>query len=336
MIGKAKSNKSLSDTIQYNLKEKATLVYTNKLEGENINDFLQEMQDLQKCYRGYAKGLTIHAILSPSIEDGKKLTTVDWNKIADSYLKKMNLMNHQAVGFIHADKEHRHLHLVINKINERNFTLYHDGFIGKKSQKVADNIAKEMNLTRAREIQQERLKTRQRTKAKEQSILPKVSAEEPIGTKQQFAEALQRIIQNGYKNIQGYFKAIEQEGFTVHQYTNKATGELRGYGIEKNGTKMHASTIGKQFTLKALGLMDNEQDEKEGTKEEIATPVEELKDTEKIRLLENYLREIGIDKNRIKESDIKFLQQGVIILLACKMIAEVMLLPIPFRRKILV
>ena len=70
MIGKAKSNKSLVATIEYNLKEKTELFFANKLTGTSIKDYQMQMQDLQKCYQGYAKQLTVHAILSPHISEG--------------------------------------------------------------------------------------------------------------------------------------------------------------------------------------------------------------------------------------------------------------------------
>ncbi len=86
MIGKAKSNKSLQATIAYNEKEEATLIFTNKLVGISLADFRMQMEDLQKCYRGYGKQLTIHAILSPAIEDGNRLNTSQWKIMADKYL----------------------------------------------------------------------------------------------------------------------------------------------------------------------------------------------------------------------------------------------------------
>ena len=86
MIGKAKSNKSLQATIAYNEKEKATLIYTNNLVGISLADYRMQMEDLQKCYRGYARQLTIHAILSPSIEDGKRLHPSQWKIMADKYI----------------------------------------------------------------------------------------------------------------------------------------------------------------------------------------------------------------------------------------------------------
>lgn len=71
MIGKAKSNRSLYATINYNIKKGSGIFYTNKLEGEELKEYRYQMADLQRCYSGTGKSLTIHAQLSPSIEDGK-------------------------------------------------------------------------------------------------------------------------------------------------------------------------------------------------------------------------------------------------------------------------
>ena len=256
MIGKAKSNKSLAATIEYNLKEQAELCFTNKLTGNTMEEYQMQMQDLQKCYSGYAKQLTIHAILSPHISEGKNLSVQQWRQIADEYLEQMDLKEHQAVGFIHCDKEHRHLHLVINKVDEQTLKQYKDSFIGKRSQKAADRIAEKMGLIRAMEIKKKNLQTRQQ-QAKD--IKDEEKAIKPLGAKQLFKQELQAILVNkDIKSVNDYFKEIERAGFKLHQYHNKETQELRGYGIEKNRTKLDASAIGKEFTLKnVLPLFEN-------------------------------------------------------------------------------
>ncbi|OJU28594.1 MAG: hypothetical protein BGN92_09675 [Sphingobacteriales bacterium 41-5] len=255
MIGRAKSNKSLTATINYYLKDKAELFFTNRLMGDCIDDYQIQMQAMQKSYPGLAKQLTIHAILSPHITEGKNLTKEQWQTIAEKYLKEMSLQDHQAIGFIHSDKKHRHLHLVINKVKDPKPKLYHDAFIGKRTQKVADRIAQQMRLTRAMEI-----KARNDENRKKQSIQNKTendadqkTREKPLGSKQLFMLILNSILDNGkVKSIDDYFKEVEKAGFKLYRYRNKETKELRGYGIEKNNTKMDASTIGKVFTITNL------------------------------------------------------------------------------------
>ncbi len=159
----------------------------------------------------------------------------------------------QAIGFLHEDKDHKHLHLVINKVKEDNFKLFHDNYIGKKTQKAADNIAIDMKLIRATEIRQERINQSARIKDALQAGIT-ISEEKPSGIKQQFKSMLEGVIKNSFRSIDEYFTALESVGFKVHSYSNKETGELRGYGVEMSGVKMDASAIGKKFTLKALKI----------------------------------------------------------------------------------
>ena len=257
MIGKAKSNKSLIATINYNLKENAELVFTNQLHGENIQDYQLEMQLLQKCYPGKARQLTIHVILSPHINEGKSLTKEQWKTMADKYLKEMKLNEHQAIGFVHSDKEHRHLHLVINKVRDAKLKLFHDAFIGKRSQHAADRIALQMKLTRAMELRNKNIERRQKRKTSQiisgHFIEPEQALSKPLGSKQLFKQQLKNLLaKTSVTTIDDYFREIQKSGYKLHLYSNKETNELRGYGIEMNNTKMDASTIGKEFTLTKL------------------------------------------------------------------------------------
>lgn len=266
MIGKAKSNKSLIATINYNLKEGAALIFTNQLNGEDIKDYQLEMQLLQKCYSGKARQLTIHVILSPHITDGKNLTQEQWQTIANKYLEEMNLKEHQAIGFLHSDKEHRHLHLVINKVRDPKLKLYHDAFIGKRSQHVADRIALQMKLIRSMEIRDQNILKKQKRKMNNKIIGHFIETEhdvkitKPLGSKRLFNQQLKKILaKTNVKSIEDYFKEVQKAGFKIVQYHNKETKELRGYGVEKNNTKLDASTIGKEFTLTNLNKFFEEK-----------------------------------------------------------------------------
>lgn len=348
MIGKAKSNQSLAATIEYNEKEKATLIYKNKLAGTTLPDFRMQMEDLQKCYKGRSSQLTIHAILSPAIEDGKNLSAKQWQTIAHKYLHQMNLQSHQAIGFVHADKQHRHLHLIINKVKESNFKLYQDSFIGKKSQHAADAIAKEMHLVRAKIVMQERINQMSRVEDVKQ-IGIKINEETSIGIKQKFKSELMSINKNKYSDTEGYFKALEKAGFKVHRYIKKGTTELRGYGIEKDGTIMNASAIGKEFTLQSLNIpiannelsdknipetvkqkeVENEQqlivdlkekniiapeenkkNDTQKTDRQISSNLIKLRDPAKIKVLEKFALSMGVAKETLQNDKIEMLQKG--------------------------
>ena len=160
----------------------------------------------------------------------------------------MDLKEHQAIGFIHSDKEHRHLHLVINRVNNHTLKLYNDSFISKRTQKVADEIAREMGLIRAMAIKWENIRKRIQGEFDNDE-----SETKPVGSRQLFRKELRNILANkNVKTVDDYFNEIREAGFKVLQYHNKETKELRGYGIERNKTKLDASRIGREFTLKNI------------------------------------------------------------------------------------
>jgi Relaxase/Mobilisation nuclease domain len=315
MIGKAKTNKSLSATINYNEKEKAELIYSNKMEGDNIKDFCSQMQDLQKCYSGYGKQLTIHAILSPSINDGLKLSETQWQTIAEKYLAKLKLIDYQTIGFLHTDKEHKHLHLVINKVSPKDFKLYHDGFIGKKSQLVADGIAKEMKLIRAMKIRQNKLTDEQRKSDFKQIIPLTISDNKALGSKETFKNLIEKVIEATFLDVKDYFSKLQKVGFIVHEYKNKETGELRGYGIEMNGTKMDASAVSKKYTLNSLGLVSKEPIIKNDEAKSILNNKEPnkiniLTDNKKIANLIEFADSLNLKKELLQDKNIEMVEVG--------------------------
>lgn len=250
MIGLAKSNLSLADTVDYNIKHKSSLIYSNMLQGENITDFRLQMEDLQKCYRGKANSLTIHAQISPTIEDGKKMMMEDWKKLADLYLEKMELENHQALFYLHKDRGHFHLHAVINRVNEFTFKLYNDSFIGKKTSKAAHEIALALGLTSAREMMEE-------NKKREKDVCldtAQPTLEKPLGSKQAFKAFLQETFKRPHKDLNAFFNAIEDGGYKVLIFKEKDKQAIRGYAIGKNGTFLNASEIDRKLSLKNLVL----------------------------------------------------------------------------------
>lgn len=316
MIGKAKSNISLAKTIDYQLKQASELFYTNNLLGESLEDYRMQMEDLEKCYTGYGKQLLIHAILSPSIEDGQKLDRETWAKMADMYLREMNLKeNYPAMGFIHKDKEHYHCHIVISKINLNDFKLFQDSFIGKKTQHIADKIAKAFGLVRAMDIKRENLKKQlaKQENKNQPAIIKELKTDEemPKGVRQKFKQELKKIVaEKTYNNADEYFKALQQNGFKAIKHFD-AEHNLRGYSVEKDGTMMNATTVGKEFSLRKLGLMDNEKIINKNTLQQtqsVRETIEPLTNQKQKASLYNFFKDYGIDRSTIDQSPIKFIK----------------------------
>lgn len=309
MIGKAWSNSSLTATLHYNQKSDSVLFYKNRLAGDNISDFRMQMEDLHKCYTGRSEKLIIHAVISPTPEEGINLSNADWTNIANSYLQGLELSDHQAIGFIHSDKEHKHLHLIINKVNEKSLKLYSDSFIGKKSQKVSDQIASKMNLTRAKQVMNER---RRIDAIRQESVIQQQVTDEPetIGSKQKFRKLVNQVLKSKFRNEEEYFKELKNSGFIVHRYYNKETGELRGYGLEKDGTTIFSSDLGKEYSLTKLGFRSaypaNKTEKIQDTKRE---PLG-LTNNNQIKVLQDFMQQNGLKIEKLKDSRIHYISLG--------------------------
>ncbi|MEZ4970865.1 MAG: relaxase/mobilization nuclease domain-containing protein [Flavobacteriaceae bacterium] len=63
---------------------------------------------------------------------------------------------HQAIGFVHRDQQHTHVHLYVNRI-DFNGRAYNDSFIGKKSQQAARKCCQGNGAYHGKEVQQEKL-----------------------------------------------------------------------------------------------------------------------------------------------------------------------------------
>lgn len=242
MIAKLRSKKSLVHTIVYNVREGSQFIGAFNLQGDCIEDYKIQMKDTQNCFKGRAEKITLHAYLSPSIEDGQRLSFDDWLLIAQKYLNGMGLEKHQCIAFLHKDKEHYHMHLVINRINTTNYKVWYSKENDLKlSHRVGHQIANELGLQSAKEVM-----NTNRSKSNKK-------IQKPIGAKQKMAFDLKLV---AFLSVDQYLTELTNHGFHVKKYFDPH-GNVRGYGVEKYGTFLNASKIGKQFTLREL-IRNNE------------------------------------------------------------------------------
>lgn len=234
MVATLKANKSLFQTIEYNLKDLSVLIKAGNLEGDCIEDYYVQMKATQMCFSGRANNLTLHCFLSPHPEDGIKLTKKDWIEIGERYLKELGLSKHQFLIFLHSDRSSGgiHAHLVINRLCDKSYKVWYSRENDLSlSYRIGHLISKERGLTKS--LQKERA----------------ISGERPQGVKQLLYEEMIGIRFNGVAN---YFNSLKLAGFKVRQFHDKKTGDLKGYGVQKYGTFMSASKIGYSLTLEYL------------------------------------------------------------------------------------
>ncbi|MCW0481195.1 relaxase/mobilization nuclease domain-containing protein [Gaoshiqia sediminis] len=219
MIGKAKSISHISNAINYaRNKIKAEEICRYRLVGETGTEIAKEFRVFQnlnaRCQRN-----AFSFVLSPSREDGNRLTKSDFINIAETFLGYMNLSDNQSISFLHKDRQHTHLHIYVNRINTEGKATK-DNYIGKKAQRVAERIAREMNLTVAREVQL----------AKENRLRRAIDM------------AHEKIWQQKPGNIFEYARLMQQEGVTTH-LKQASNGKVVGMKFQVGEESIKASSV---------------------------------------------------------------------------------------------
>lgn len=228
MIGKGKSIAHTRASVQYgwDQEKEAEVVYRQHLCGDNPKEIAKEFQTVQQTNVRCQKN-TLSFVLSPTVEDGKKLKPKQLEELTHKFVKQMKLQQHQAMAFVHRDKKHLHIHLYVNRIGFDG-KAYNDSYIGKQSQLAAEKVAKEMHLTTAREVQQE----------KQQSLLY---------VRGIIKRNHERTLQHRPKSIDDYIKLMQKQDVKVIPVINRSN-QLQGFRFEHGGHNLKGSGVHRDMS----------------------------------------------------------------------------------------
>lgn len=228
MIGKGKCITHTSAAISYAMEKNGAEIIDKKMvigeNGKEISNEFKLFQDLNKR----TENNTISFVLSPEPKQGETLNNNQMKILSDDFLKRMGLENNQAVIVKHTDKAHTHLHIFVNRINEKG-EAYKDNFIGKKSQNTADQVAKERGLIRAKEVM----------KSKELSTQQ---------IRKEIKEISDKVIKSKPKNFLDYSKKMETLGVKINPKINK-NGQMQGFRVDFKGMNFKASEVHKTMSF---------------------------------------------------------------------------------------
>ena len=229
MIGKGKSISHTRASISYgwNQEKNAEIIHSQHLAGENPREITEEFKIVQS-QNPRTKKNTLSFVLSPSIEDGKRLSKQELSELTKKFIKAMGLKERQAIAFVHRDKEHTHIHLYVNRIGFDG-KAYKDSFIGKRSQQRAHEVAREMGLTTARDLQHQRL-----DKVKQIRSEIKRVHEEVIRSERP-------------KSLDAYIKLMEERGIKVIPSINRQQ-KLQGFRFEYKGKNLKGSEVHRSMS----------------------------------------------------------------------------------------
>ena len=120
------------------------------LEAEGVRDFdyklMAEDFEMQQALRPSLSKAVFNGIIS--FYPGEKIEDKMMVDIAKEYLAEMKITNTQFAIVKHIDKNHLHLHILANLVNNNGETIK-DNWIGLKGKKIAQKLTVKYGLTEA-------------------------------------------------------------------------------------------------------------------------------------------------------------------------------------------
>jgi len=125
MMGDLKKRASFAKLVNYvNNPKKARLIDSKDVRLDNNSTIAASMQGQADDKPGRKlKNPVYHISLDFAHEDTPKLTDGLMAEIAREYMKRMGIVNTQYIVCRHTDKEHQHLHIVANRVNNDGNTI---------------------------------------------------------------------------------------------------------------------------------------------------------------------------------------------------------------------
>ena len=245
MIGKVKTGKSFAGCIRYNLeREEATILHAEGIRTDSIehiiNDF--DMQRKMNPELGQAVG---HIVLSWSVQDKEKLSPDAMTKQAKEYLQKMKIAETQFLVVQHHDREHPHIHIVYNRVNNEAKTIS-DQYQRKRNAEVC----KQLTLKHGYHIAQ----------GKVQVNRSRLTGEDKI--KYLLYDAIKENLVQAQTWIE-LENLLKRQGIELHYKYKGGTTEVQGISFSKDGLKLKGSDIDRSLSYGKI----NQQIEKNHRKE---------------------------------------------------------------------
>ncbi len=190
--------------------------------------------EMQQALRPTLKKAVFHGILS--FYPGEKIDDQKMDAIAKEYLEKMGIINTQYAITKHTDRDHLHLHVIANLVNNKGETIK-DNWIGLRGKKIAQALTLKYNLKQAlsKDLSLTHLERLNEKEANRYIIY------------QAILERLPRC-----KSLNEMKEQLQKKGIeTLYKYKS-GTQELQGISFKIGEYKYKGSDIDRKFSLKNL------------------------------------------------------------------------------------
>lgn len=247
MIGKITKGKSFSGCIKYILdKEKGTkLLDAQGVRMKSKESIIRSFVMQAKLRPALAKSVG-HIALSFSSEDKAKLTDELMVKVAREYLQKMGIKDTQYIVARHFDKEHPHIHICFNRVDNQGKTIS-DKNDRHRSTKICRELTEKNGLYIAsgkEQVKTHRLKEPDKTKYKVYNTIK---------------DTLSKC-----KNWEDLINTLQTQGIETQFKYKGQSNEKQGVIFSKGENSFNGSKVDRQFSYSKIDyqLKQNSQEQK--------------------------------------------------------------------------
>ena len=247
MIAKIIKGSGFKGVINYILdpKKGTELIDNSGVRIENISHIVQSFIDQTELNPRVSK-VVGHISLSFSAQDSSKLNNEWIAQIAREYMEKMGIKDTQYIIGRHFDKEHPHVHIAFNRINNNGKTISdrNDRF---KSEKICKELTAKYGLYCA--------------EGKEKVKVYRLK--EPDKTKYKIYQALKAEIARcrDWKTLLAHLK---KRDIDVRFKYKGNSQEVQGFIFEKNGYHFNGSKVDRGFSYSKIDFALQQNNREQG------------------------------------------------------------------------
>ncbi|ETD16572.1 Relaxase/Mobilisation nuclease domain-containing protein [Segatella oulorum] len=235
MIAKIMKGSGFKGVINYILdpKKGTELIDSSGVRTDSINHIVQSFIDQTELNPRVGK-VVGHTSLSFSVQDSSKLSNEFMIQTAHEYMEKMGIKDTQYIIGRHFDKEHPHVHIAFNRIDNNGKTISdcNDRF---KSEKICKELTTKYSLYFAggkKNVKEHRLK-------------------EPDKTKYEIYQALKAEIAQ-CRNWKDLLAHLKKQDIDVRFKYKGNSQEIQGIIFEKNGYHFNGSKVDRNFSYSKI------------------------------------------------------------------------------------
>jgi len=231
MIGKIpKPGKSFGGCVKYNvLKKDAAILYANGVRKGKVEQTIRDFNMQRKMNPGLGQAVG-HIALSWSANDLDKLNDELMVEIASAYLQKMRILDTQVLMVRHHDRDHPHLHLVYNRVDNFGKTVS-DRFQRQNNIKVCRELTLKYGFYMAPDKE-------------------KVNRQQLKGggkLKYELFDAI-KLASSQVKSMDELIKVLKRKGIEMQYKYKSGTKEIQGISFSKDGYKFKGSEIDRSLS----------------------------------------------------------------------------------------